>query len=148
MIFTALYENIPVQTVLTGQSAVFTNGPIACGKGLIMHRAGSSVFTLRGPGCACNQCFARYKVNFTANIAVAAGGAPANGATVAIALNGEALGGATAIVTPAAAGEFNNVSVFTYIDVPRGCCSTVSIQNAGTEGIDIENAALGFERVA
>ena len=143
----ALYENIPVQTVLTGQSAVFTNGPIACGKGLIMHRAGSSVFTLRGPGCACNQCFARYLVQFQANIAVAAGGTLANGATVSIAQGGEVLASSTATVTPAAEAVFNHVSTFAYIDVPRGCCASVSVE-AGTNGITVQNAAIAITRIA
>ena len=142
----AEYVSIPVQTVLTGQNVLFSNDPIPCNKGLIIHREGSGIFSLRGPGCACNQCFSRYLVTFAANIAVADGGTAANGASIAIALNGEPLGSATAIVTPAAAGDFFNVSVFAYIDVPRGCCYTVSIENSGTEGIDVENAALGFQR--
>lgn len=139
---------MPLQTVLVGQNVQFNTDVIPCNKGLVLHRAGSGLFTLRGPGCACNQCFARYKVTFDGNIAVAADGTIANGASVAISLNGEQLGSATAIVTPAALGDLFNVSVFAYIDVPRGCCSTVSVVAAGTEGIDVQNAAIAFERVA
>ena len=145
----AEYTAIAQQAVLTGQNVVFTEAPIPCNKGLVMHRVGSGIFTLRGPGCACNQCFARYFVQFQGNIAVADGGAVANGATVAIALNGEALASSTATVTPTVAGtEFNHVSTFAYIDVPRGCCYTVSVEAAGTEGINVQNAAIAFTRVA
>lgn len=144
----AEYTNIPVQTVLAGQNVLFSETPIPCNKGLVLHREGSGLFTLRGPGCACNQCYARYYVQFQANVAVAAGGTAANGATVAIAQNGEALASTIATVTPAANAEFNHVSTFAYIDVPRGCCATVSVEAAGTEGIDVQNAAIAFTRVA
>ena len=145
----AEYVAIPLQTVLTGQNVVFTTDVIPCGKGQVIHRPGSGQFTLRGPGCACNQCFARYFVQFQGNITVAQGGTAANGASVAIAVNGEALASSIATTTPATAGtEFNHVSTFAYIDVPRGCCVTVSVENAGTEGIDVQNAAIAFTRVA
>ena len=94
----AEYVNIPVQPVLAGQNVVFTTDVIPCNKGLVMHRPGSGLFTLRGPGCACNQCFARYFVQFQGNLAVAGGGVVADGATVSIAVNGEALASSTATV--------------------------------------------------
>ena len=53
-----------------------------------------------------NQCRARYKVVFGSNIAIPTGGA-VGPISVAIAVEGEALGSATAIVTPAAVGEFS-----------------------------------------
>ena len=34
------------------------------------------------------------------------------------------------------------------IDVPRGCCSTVSVRNTSTQAIDVQNANLIVERVA
>ena len=149
MIFTAEYTAIAEQAVLLGQNVLFTETPIPCNKGIVMHREGSGIFTLRGPGCACNQCFARYFVQFQGNIAVAAGGTAANGASVAIALNGEPLASSVATVTPAAAEtEFNHVSTWAYVDVPRGCCATVSVEATGTEGIDVTNAAIAFTRVA
>lgn len=140
----AEYTSIPQQTVLTGQNVIFTESPIPCNKGLVLHRNDSGIFTVKG---ACNQCFARYRVTFAANITVADGGTAATGASIAIALNGEALGSATAISVPAAVGDFNNVNVFAYIDVPKGCCYTVSVTNSGTQGIVVENAAIAFERV-
>jgi hypothetical protein len=53
------------------------------------------------------------------------------------------------ISTPAAIGEFNNVATSTYIDVPRGCCVTISVQNTSDDtAIDVQNANLIVERVA
>lgn len=148
MIFTAYYTSIAQQGVLAGQNVIFTESPIPCNKGLVIHRQDSGLFTLRGPGCACNQCFARYLVQFQGNLAVADGGTPATGATVAIALNGEPLASSIATVTPAATvTELNHVSTFAYVDVPRGCCATVSVE-AGTQGINVQNAAIAFTRVA
>lgn len=143
----AEYTAIAQQTVLTGQNVIFTESPIPCTKGQVIHRNDSGIFTVKGSACNCPQCYARYRVTFTANIAVADGGTATTGASIAIALNGEALGSATANSVPVAVGDFNNVNVFAYIDVPRGCCYTISVTNNGTQGIVVENAALAFERV-
>ena len=35
-----------------------------------------------------------------------------------------------------------------YIDVPAGCCYTISVKNIGDDDIDVENANLIVERVA
>ena len=128
-----------VQTVLTGQNVLFQSLPYPCCKGYIRHRNNSGLFTLQG--CA------KYLVQFTGNVAVAAGGTPANGGTVSIALDGEPLASATATTTPAASGEFNSVTAAAIVSVPACCCSTVTVQNSGTEGIDIRNAALIFDRL-
>jgi hypothetical protein len=89
-----------------------------------------------------------YSVTFTGNIAIAAGGT-VEPISVAITINGEALGNATAIVTPAAIGDFFNVSITTFIDIPCGCCVTVSVENASaTTPIDVTNANIIFERIA
>lgn len=143
----AEYTAIAQQTVLTGQNVIFTESPIPCTKGQVIHRNDSGIFTVKGSACNCPQCYARYRVTFAANIAVADGGTATDGASIAIALNGEALGSAAANSVPVAVGDFNNVNVFAYIDVPRGCCYTISVTNNGTQGIVVENAALAFERV-
>lgn len=59
------------------------------------------------------------------------------------------LGTAAAIVTPAAIGNFFNVSVMTFIDIQCGCCVTVSVENASpTSAIEVENANIILERIA
>lgn len=136
--FTAIY----VQQVAAGQNVAFTETPVS-GSNCIVHRDGSGIITLRGQT---NQCRARYKVVFGGNIAIPTGGAVAP-ISIAIAVEGEALGSATAIVTPAAVEDFFNVFAAAFIEVPRGCCVTVSVRNTSTETIEVENANIIVERV-
>lgn len=139
----AEYSFIPVQTVAEDENILFTDGDRACKKGFITHRSGSGVFRLKGTGCK-----AIYKVKFNANIAVATGGT-VGPISVALQEDGETLGNAVAIVTPAAIGDFFNVSLSTFIYIPCNCCVTVSVENIsdGT-AIDVANANIVFERVA
>ena len=90
---------------------------------------------------------ARYKVSFGANIAIPDGGTVAP-ISVALAIAGEPLNSATAIVTPAAAGGYFNVFTAAFIDVPRGCCITIAVENTSTQAINIANSNLIVERVA
>ena len=141
----AEYSFVPVQTVAEDENILFTDGDRACRKGFITHRSGSGVFRLKG---ATNGCRAIYKVEFNANIAVATGGT-VGPISVALQEDGETLGNAVAVVTPAAIGDFFNVSLSTFIYIPCGCCVTVSVENTsdGT-AIDVTNANIVFERVA
>jgi hypothetical protein len=52
------------------------------------------------------------------------------------------------IETPAAVEEFNNVFTSVFIDVPRGCCLSVSVRNVSTIPVEVQNANLIAERVA
>ena len=146
------------QVVPARDNVLFTDTPVPCTKGLVVHREGSGIVTLRG--CT-NNCFARYLVAFSANVATQATAAaettdtptvaaviPAGAVALAIAVDGEPLPGATALSTPAAAGQFNNVATFAYVNVPRGCCAQIAIENAGTETVDVRNANLLVTRVA
>ena len=143
----AEYSFVPRQTVEVDDNVFFTDGSRACRKGFIQHRENSGLFFLKGSN---NGCKAMYRVTFDANIAIAEGGTvTVEPISVALTINGEALGNATAIVTPAAIGDFFNVSVSTFIDVPCGCCVTVSVENTSdTTAIDVQNANIIFERVA
>jgi cytidine deaminase len=121
------------------------DGDRACRKGFVSHRTGSGIFFLKGSN---NGCKAVYRVTFDGNIAIATGGT-VEPISVALTINGEALGNATAIVTPAAIGDFFNVSITTFVDIPCGCCVTVSVENTSeTTDIDITNANIIFDRVA
>ena len=141
----AEYSYVPLQTVAVDENILFMDGCRACRKGYVQHREGSGIFTLRG---VTNQCKAVYKVQFNGNIAISTGGT-VEPISVALTINGEALGNATATVTPAAIGDFFNVSVATFIDVPCGCCLTVSVENtSATTAIDVTNANIIIDRVA
>ena len=139
------YSGIALQTVAVDDNVLFNNGNRACRKGFISHRDDSGIFFVKG---ATNCCKAIYKVHFDGNIAIATGGT-VEPISVAITINGEALGNATAIATPAAIGDFWNVSITTFIDVPCSCCVTVSVKNTSTTtAIEVTNANIVFERVA
>lgn len=141
----AEYSYIPIQEVAEDENILFLDGDRACHKGYISHRDSSGVFRLKG---ASNGCKAIYRVTFNANIAVAEGGTVGE-ISVALQEDGETLGNAVAIVTPAAIGDFFNVSISTFIVIPCGCCVTVAVENTsdGT-AIDVSNANIIFDRVA
>lgn len=143
----AEYSNIQLQTVMQNANVAFQNGERACRKGYIDHNNGNGIFTVRGT----SGCRAIFKVQFQGNIAVApaADGGVLGPISVALTENGEPLGNATAIVTPAAIGDFFAVSISTFISLPCGCCKTVSVRNvsAGT-AIEVSNANIIIERVA
>ena len=141
----AEYSRIDLQTIAVDENITFMDGSRCCRKGFVQHRDNSGIFFLRG---ANNGCKATYKVQFNGNVAIATGGT-VEPISIALTINGEELGNATAIVTPAAIGDFFNVSVATFIDVPCGCCVTVSVENTSdTSAIDITNANIIFDRVA
>ena len=134
---------VPLQTVEANQNILFTDATI-CGSNSIIHRNGSGLVTVRG---VTNQCRARYRVSFGANIAIPEGGT-VEAISVAIETNGEPVSSTIMTVTPAAVEEFFNVSRTTYIDVPSGCCVQISVGNINTQAIEVENANLIVERVA
>ena len=115
-----------VETVALNTPIPFIDS-IPCNKGYIFHQSGSGILVLRGvvnnPSC----CFARYEVEFTGNISIPEGGAVAPIAT-AIVVSGESREGSRSIFTPAAVDEYGNVTSRATIDVPKGCCFTVSVE--------------------
>lgn len=132
-----------IQTVAAGGNVIFTD-TVICGNCSMMHRQGSGLVTLRG---LTNQCRARFRVSFGGNIALPADGV-VGPISLAIAINGEPVATTTMISTPAAVEEFHNVFSAIFIDVPRGCCSQVSVRNTSDQPIDVQNANLIVERVA
>lgn len=135
---------------------------IGCNKGYVYHRNGSGIVTLRG---IVNNggCFARYQVTFNGNIAVPDGGT-VGAISVALALDGEPILTSRAIVTPADTAtnpptqqNFFNVTSTAIINVPKGCCFNVSVENTSesTEpgetpapAILVQNANLTVSRIA
>lgn len=140
----AEFTGILIQTVESNQNVLFTETPI-CPTKCITHREGSGIVRISGKNCS--QQRARYLVSFSGNIQIPAGGTVEE-ISVAISIDGESLASTEMIVTPAAAENFFNVSSQTYIDVPCGCCVTVSVQNTSTQAIEVQNANLIVTRVA
>ena len=132
-----------LQTVQANQNVYFTD-TIVGGGSTFSHRDNSGLVTMRGNTC---QCRARYRVTFGGNIALPEGGT-AGPISLAIAIDGEAVPSSTMTVTPTAVESFFNVFASVFIDVPKGCCMTVSVQNISTVPVDVMNANLIAERVA
>ena len=140
----AEYSRIATQAVAADENVLFDNGCRACRKGFIQHRDGSGIFFLKG---ASNGGRAVYQVTFNGNVAIAAGGT-VEPISIALTINGETLGNAVATVTPTVAEAFFNVSVTTFIEIPCGCCVTVSVENASGTAIDVANSNIIFDRIA
>lgn len=148
-----------VQTVNPNQP-VTLNTIIGCNKGYVYHRNGSGIVTLRG---ITNNCFARYQVTFNGNIAIPSTGT-VGPIAIAVALDGEPILTSRAIVTPAAVAtepptteNFFNVTSTAIIDVPKGCCFNVSVENVSESAtpattpapaILVQNANLTVARIA
>ena len=127
---------------------------IRCNNGYVFHQNGTGIFVLRG---ITPNCFARYEVEFTGNIAIPEGGAITPVAT-AIVVSGEQRTGSRAIFTPAAVDEYGNVTSRAVVDVPKGCCFTVSVEYVNgtvddpatvpTPLINVIDGSLSVNRIA
>ena len=132
-----------IQTVAANANVLFTDTVIG-GNCSILHRDGSGLVTLRG---LTDQCRARFRVSFGGNIAIPTGGT-VGPISLAIAVDGEPVATTTMISTPTAVEEYNNVFSAIFLDIPKGCCSQISVKNISDEDIEIQNANLIIERVA
>ena len=127
---------------------------IRCNNGYVFHQNGTGIFVLRG---ITPNCFARYEVEFTGNIAIPEGGAITPVAT-AIVVSGEQRVGSRAVFTPAAVDEYGNVTSRAVVDVPKGCCFTVSVEYVNgtvddpatvpTPLINVIDGSLSVNRIA
>lgn len=151
----AEYVYNPIQAVEPNQNVLLQDS-IPCGKGYVIHRNGSGILTLRG--LVNNPCgrFARYQVTFNGNIAVPTGGT-AGPIAIALSIGGEPIQTSKAIVTPADVDQYFNVTSTAIIDVPVGCCYTVSVENVSVSTnpgtipapeINVQNANLVVSRLA
>ena len=100
---------------------------IPCNRGYIYHENGSGILVLRGIVNNPTACVARYNLKFTGNIAIPEGGVITPIAT-AIVVSGGARSGSRSIFTPAAVDEYGSVTSRATVDVPKGCCFTVSVR--------------------
>lgn len=154
----AAYSANARQTVLAGNSLVFTETLIPCDSGLIMHSDGTSQITLASPakmsafnpyygGCPCQRNSmptAMYRVSFKSNIGVTEGGT-AGEISVALKVSNSILPASTMIQTPTVAGALQNVSVDIYVPVPAICgCEEISVENisANDTSVDFQNSII------
>ena len=145
-----------IETVALNAAIPFIDS-IRCNKGYVFHQNGTGIFVLRGIVNNPTSCFARYEVEFTGNIAIPDGGDLTPIAT-AIVVSGEERIGSRSIYTPAAVDEYGNVTSRAVVDVPRGCCFTVSVEYVNgtvddptvvpTPIINVIDGSLSITRVA
>ena len=140
----AEYTSIATQEVAANGIVVFTEAPIPCNRGYVIHREGTGTFKLRG---LTEQCKARYKITFGGNVSIPTGGT-AGDISLALALDGEAIPSTIMTDTSATAGRIFNVSTSIFVDVPRGCCANLSVKNINAQPITVANANLIVERVS
>ena len=142
----AEWTGVAVQTVNPGEAILFTENPVPCYRGLILHRNDSGAFLMKGIGDNNNCCCRRnrtvnYMADFGANIAIPTG-ETVGPITLAFAVDGNTLAGTEMEVTPAAVEQFFNVSRATNIPIWKGCCQTLSIRNTSAIPILVEAANL------
>ena len=150
----AEYSASPVQTIAAGASAIFSEAPVPCARGMIYHRDESGLFRLASPSlmrCAPRRCccqgmpVAIYSASFGGNIAIPTGGTLGE-ISLAIAIDGEIDPSSTMLYTPAAVETPGNVSTHILVAVPWICrCASVSVRNTSAQPITLENANIVFE---
>lgn len=127
---------------------------IRCPNGNLFHQNGTGVVILKGKT---TNCFARYEIEFTGNIAIPEEGEITPIAT-AIVVNGAEWQGSRSIFTPTETLEYGNVTSRATIDVPKGCCFTVAVEYVNgtvddptvvpTPLINVVDGSLTVNRVA
>ena len=150
----------PVQLVEPNQNIIMDT-VIPCNRGYVFHRDQSGIVILRGIVNCPSACFARYQVTFNGNIAIPSEGSAPAPISVALAIDGEPVQTSRAIVNPpdtatdpVTAEGFWNVTSTAIINVPRGCCFTVTVENTSplvdgiAQEILVQNANLTVARIA
>jgi hypothetical protein len=142
-----------VQAVNLNAPVNFT-ASIPCTRGYVYHEDETGIFILRG--ITNGQCFATYQVTFNGNIAIPEGGT-VTPIAIAITVNGEPRLTSRAILTPAAAEDYGNVTSTAIIKVPKGCCFSLSVEAVPATSdatvtpapvISVQNANFVVNRIA
>lgn len=150
----AEYITTTDQNVALNGTIPFNTVSIPCNAGNVIPAA-PGILILKGNT---TNRFARYEVTVQGNIAIPTGGA-VTPVALAITLDGVALPESVAIITPAAVEDLWHVNTTATINIPCGCCLTVSATYVdGTEddaatvptpSITVRrNASISFKRVA
>lgn len=131
------YTYPALQTIPAGGNAPLNPTAYQCGCGAV-RQAETGVIRLSG---VCGRCKTQYHIMFDANVAIPEGGTVVP-ITISLLLDGVALPASSAIVTPAAAGEFWHISINDLVDVCFGDSVTIAIRNDSEEPIEMQNAIL------
>lgn len=133
------------QIIQAGQAAILNNiRPCQKRPQQVLHDDETPNIMLRGivrnPCCA----FAQYNVHYSGNISIPEGGT-AGEIQLALSVDGYVRPLTIAAATPAAAEEYWHVSGEATIDVPVGCCPTVTVVNASTSATPATTPAPAIE---
>lgn len=137
-----------VQTVAPYSNIMFdaTRVPGNCS---ILHNDDSGLVTLRA--LRNGQCRARFRVIFSGNLKAGIDETISGVTLLSMALtqNGEVIPSSIMTISVGDTASVYNIGTEVLVDVPTGCCTTISVKNI-TEGLDVEtlNANLIVERVA
>ena len=146
-----------VQTLGPGAPAILENiRPCTKRPQRVVHDNLTPNITLRG--IVANPCCgnAQYNVRYSGNIAVSEGGT-AGEIQLALSVNGYVRPLTIAAATPAAVGDYWHVSGDATIDIPVGCCTTVTVVNASVSAtpattpaptVDVRNLNVDITRLA
>lgn len=138
-------------------SPVIFRSSIPCRRGYVYHEDETGNFILSGANSSnCCNSYAHYQVTFNGNIALPEG-ADVVPIAIALTVNGEPRLTSRAIYTPAAVGEYGNVTSTAIIKVPKCCCFNLGVEAipATTDPavtpapiIEVQNANLTISRIA
>lgn len=146
-----------VQTLSPGGAAILQNiRPCTKRPQRVVHDNLTPNITLRG--IVANACCggAQYNVRYSGNIAISEGGTPGE-IQLALSVDGYIRPLTIAAATPAAVGDYWHVSGDATIDIPVGCCTTVTVVNASVSAtpattpaptIDVRNLNVDVTRLA
>lgn len=145
-----------VQEVSLNAPVLF-RASIPCNKGLVYHEDDTGNFILNGASSnSCNR-FAHYQVTFNGNIALPEEATDVVPIALALTVNGEPRLTSRAIFTPAAVGEYGNVTSTAIIKIPRCCCFSLGVDAVPATAdptvtpapvIEVQNANLTIARIA
>jgi hypothetical protein len=146
----AAYGANAEQTIQSNGFVVFSSAIIPCDLGLIQHVNETPLFSLNGwrqNNCPCRSNVPTYYfMDFNANVALAEG-ATVVPISIVVSIDGIPYSLSEMDSTPAAAEEYNHVSIRVPIPILSRCCQNVAIQNTSTQPITMKNTYISFERL-
>ena len=131
----ARYITSTDQNVALNGTIPFDIVSIPCNKGDVIPLT-PGILTLKGN--TCNK-FARYEVRLQGNIAVPEGG-ELTPIALGITINGVVIPDSVAIITPQVVEEYEHINTSIPINVPCGCC--VSVSGAYVDGTEDDAAVV------
>ena len=144
------YSNLTTQTVAVNDNIAFFNGDRCCKKGVVIHNDNSGIFRIKGfTKNGANRAI--FSVSFNSNVAIsaAADGGVVEPVSFALVQNGEVLRNTISTVTPVAIGDQWHIHFDALLEIPCGCCDTISVRNISENtSVDVANANIIIDRIA